>query len=172
MSKEKEKTTYSFSGDLKVQTSKAFLVNLDTPEKYKGDETWIPKSKIIGDPYLLDLDIESEFTDKSGVPSFKYKSGKINGVCEAWVISSKHKKEEKEAKSKEKVEQPKEEIKSESKAGAPSVVNVNLDTSSLVVMLKLITEQISDLSSQIIEVKELLKPKKSTKAKPKIEADK
>jgi len=178
MSKAKEKAIYSFSGDLKVQTSKAYLVNLELPEKYKNNEVWIPKSKIAGTPQLLDLEVENQFTDKSGVPSFKYSKGKINGVCEAWVIASKVEKDKKEAESKEKtVEQPKEEVRSETKAGAPSVVNVNFDTSGLAILINGIAEQISGIVSQILDIKAFMKelletllkpePKKSTKPKPK-----
>jgi len=137
MSKPKE--YYDFKAKVIEEREKSFNLEVITPDKYKDLQCW---------------------TAKSLIETYQITDNIITGKIINWCFASK-------VKEKEKKEEKSEETKSEAKAGVPSVVNVNLDTSNLVGMLNLIIEQISGLASQIIEVKELLKPKKSTKAKPK-----
>lgn len=92
------------------------------------------------------------WTAKSLIETYNITDKIITGSIINWCFASKVK------------EQEKKEVAPEMHqvAPSPSVVNVNFGTSMIV-------DQLSGIANQIIEIKELLKPKpkKATKAKPK-----
>ncbi|GAG69298.1 unnamed protein product [marine sediment metagenome] len=151
MNEGKKETYIYFEGIVKAKSDKWYLVDIEKPEEAKGLEIGMPISQIKGTPTNFEKD------------------SKISGEVLIWVI----KRGVKEALG-EKKEEVSEIEQSEVKAGSPSVVNINFDTSGLAIMLTEVKDQISGITGQIIDIKAfmkelletLLKPKKSTKAKP------
>lgn len=149
MSKAKE--YYDFKAKVIEERELSFNLEVVSPDKYKGLKCWSAKSLMKTYEVLGDI---------------------ITGKIENWCFASKVKEKEK------KEQESKEVVKPEVRAGVPSVINVNFDTSGLAILINGIGEQINGIAVQILDIKAfmknlleiLLKPEpKTKKAKPKTE---